>query len=171
MKSRIHGVFVLLIGFLVTPSRADLRPAAQPDSKIRINAARLERRIAELAEIGKNDQGGMDRVAFSQADVLARARIVELMRESGLSVRADEAGNIIGRREGSQAGLPAIMLGSHTDTVPNGGRYDGALGVLAAIECVQSLRDKTPGRGTPLRFVISRMRKGARSEAGPWSES
>ena len=76
------------------------------------------------------------------------------MVKAGLSVRVDAAGNVIGRKEGAVDGLSAIGMGSHTDTVPKGGKYDGALGVLGAIECVQTLKDagdmttRHPLRGT-----------------------
>ncbi len=79
---------------------------------------------------------------------------MSLMRELGLDVRIDEAGNIIGRREGSGKGLPSILFGSHLDTVPNGGKYDGALGVLAALECVETLQHNGVKTRHPLEVVV-----------------
>jgi len=122
--------------------------------KIRVNAARLETRIAELAKFGKNTQGGVDRVAFSEADIKGRGFVVSLMREAGLAVRIDEAGNIIGRKEGTDSKLLPIVFGSHIDTVPNGGKYDGALGVLAAIECSQVLGEHRFLTSHPLEVVV-----------------
>ena len=71
-------------------------------------------------------------MAFSAADIAGRAYVVSLMRDAGLAVRIDTAGNIIGRREGTDPDLPVIMTGSHTDSVPQGGNYDGDVGVLGA---------------------------------------
>ena len=105
-----------------------------------INGERLNRSLEELGRIGHTPQG-MQRVAFSPLDIAGREHTVLLMRLAGLEVRTDAAGNIIGRRKGSEPGLPAIGIGSHVDTVPNGGKYDGALGTLAAIECAQTLQD------------------------------
>ena len=114
-----------------------------------IDSARLNRSLQELGRIGKTPEG-MQRVAFSLADVAGREYAISLMQKAGLETRVDPAGNVIGRRAGSVPGLPAIALGSHTDTVPSGGKYDGALGVLAAIECVQTLAN---GR-VPLRHPV-----------------
>ena len=108
---------------------------------LRVNSARIEQRILRLAEFGKNPQGGVSRVAFSEADSRGRAYIMSLMREAGLTVRVDAAGNVIGRREGRDSKLPPILSGSHIDSVPNGGNYDGDVGVLGAIECAQVLHD------------------------------
>ena len=98
-----------------------------------IDTARLNRTLAELGRMGETPQGMM-RLAYSPADIQGREYAMGLMRQAGLEVRLDPAGNIIGHRIGSDPNLPAIALGSHTDTVPNGGKYDGALGVLGAIE-------------------------------------
>ena len=105
-----------------------------------INAARLNQTLKELGGFGETTLG-MDRLAFSPADVESRDYTMGLMREAGLEVRIDTAGNIIGRRAGSDDSLPAIAMGSHTDTVPLGGKYDGALGVMGAIEVVNTLAE------------------------------
>ena len=107
---------------------------------IAINAARLNRTLEELGRIGETPQG-MQRLAFSPADVAGREFTMNLMRRAGLETRIDPAGNIIARKAGADPNLPAIALGSHTDTVPSGGKYDGALGVMGAIEAVQTLAD------------------------------
>ena len=106
-----------------------------------INARRLERSLQDLGEIGESPSG-MQRVAYSPADVAGREYAMSLMRRAGMDTRIDAGGNVIGRKAGTGAGLPAIAMGSHIDTVPSGGKYDGALGVMAAVECVQSLADK-----------------------------
>ncbi|MDZ7363798.1 MAG: Zn-dependent hydrolase [candidate division KSB1 bacterium] len=127
---------------------------AQPIQKLRVNAQRLEQRIMALAEFGKNPFGGVSRVAFSEADLQGRNYIMSLMREAGLTVRIDAAGNIIGRREGREPGLPSIIFGSHIDSVPNGGNYDGNVGSLGAIECAQVLHENGIVTRHPLEVVI-----------------
>jgi len=134
-----------------------ISPAKESDDpfrEIRVNAKRIEQRILKLAEFGKNPEGGVSRVAFSEADIQGRHYIMSLMKEAGLNVRIDEAGNIIGRREGSHLELPPILFGSHIDSVPNGGKYDGALGVLGAIECVQVFQEKEIKTRHPLEVVV-----------------
>jgi len=81
-------------------------------------------------------------VAYSPEDILGRDYAIKLMKEAGLETRIDNGGNIIGRLAGVDENLPAIALGSHTDTVPKGGKYDGALGVMAAIEVIRTLKDQ-----------------------------
>jgi N-carbamoyl-L-amino-acid hydrolase len=118
-----------------------------------VNAERLQEHIAGLSRFGANPGGGVSRVAFSDADVAGRAYVTKLMEEAGLKVRVDTAGNIIGRREGSNPKLPAIVLGSHTDSVPSGGNYDGDVGVLGAIEVAQRLHELHIVTRHPLEVV------------------
>ena len=106
------------------------------------NARRIEQRITALSAFGANPEGGVSRVAFSDADIAGRDYIKELMRQAELEVRVDTAGNIIGRRAGSDPDLPVIMMGSHIDSVPGGGNYDGDVGVIGAIEVAQLLHEK-----------------------------
>lgn len=105
------------------------------------SAERLVQRITALSAFGANPGGGVSRVAFSEADIEGREYIEALMRKAGLEVRVDTAGNIIGRHEGTEPQLPVIMLGSHIDSVPQGGNYDGDLGVIGAIEVAELLRE------------------------------
>jgi len=125
-----------------------------PFKELRINGKRLEQRILELSQFGKNDQGGVSRVAFSDADIQGRDYLLSLMKEAGLKIRIDEAGNIIGRREGLNPELLPILFGSHSDSVPDGGIYDGALGVLGAIECIQTLEEKNIITRHPLEVIV-----------------
>jgi N-carbamoyl-L-amino-acid hydrolase len=118
-----------------------------------VNAQRLQEHIAALAQFGANPEGGVSRLAFSDADVAGRAYVTKLMQEAGLKVRVDTAGNIIGRREGTDPKLPAIVLGSHTDSVPHGGNYDGDVGVLGAIEVAQRLQELRIRTRHPLEVV------------------
>ena len=119
-----------------------------------INPARLNRNLAALGRIGEVAGGGMMRVAFSAADIAGRNFAAGLMQNVGLTVRTDAAGNIIGRKAGTDPSLPAIALGSHTDTVPNGGKYDGALGVIAAIEVAQTLAESRHPLRHPLEIIL-----------------
>jgi len=127
--------------------------AAAPPSDIRANPDRMEQRIKALSAYGANSDGGVDRVAFSEADLAGREYITSLMSEAGLAVRMDTAGNIIGRREGSDPDLPVIMFGSHIDSVPGGGNYDGDVGVIGAIEVAQLLHDNDIHTRHPLEVV------------------
>lgn len=148
-----------------------------PAAAIAVNPARLNDRLSTLGQIGRTDTG-MQRVAFSAFDVAGRNYVSDLMRAAGMSVRIDAAGNIIGRIEGGDpASLPAIVLGSHTDTVPAGGQYDGALGVIAAIEAAQSLADAGHTLRHPLEVTVftneegtgfHRWLLGSRAAAGLW---
>ena len=106
-----------------------------------INPARLNQTLVDLGRIGDTPQG-MQRLAFSPDDVTARELTLSLMSRAGMETRIDAGGNIIARKPGASPDLPAIALGSHIDTVPNGGKYDGSLGVLGAIEAVQTLADQ-----------------------------
>jgi N-carbamoyl-L-amino-acid hydrolase len=106
-----------------------------------------------LSQYGANPGGGVSRVAFSKADIDGREYMKRLMTEAGLDVRTDPAGNIIGRREGSDPSLPAIMFGSHIDSVPGGGNYDGDVGVIGAIEVAQLLHENRIRTRHPLEVV------------------
>lgn len=123
-------------------------------STLEVNGDRLMTRIEQLAQIGKLSQGGVRRLAYSQEDQQARCQVQQWMAEAGLSVRLDAAGNIIGRYPGKFPTLPALATGSHIDTVPAGGRYDGAYGVLAGIEVVQVLSDRHLQLDRPLEVIV-----------------
>ena len=130
---------ILLICFTAS---VILSPGAVADSPILAAISRrIEQRITALSAFGANPEGGVSRVAFSAADIAGREYVKGLMREAGLDVRVDTAGNIIGRRAGSDPSLPVIMLGSHIDSVPGGGNYDGDVGVIGAIEVAQLLHE------------------------------
>ena len=102
---------------------------------------RMESRILTLGKFGLNPQGGVSRVAFSEADKQGRAFIIGLMKSAGLVVRIDAAGNIIGKRAGKNPLLQVIAFGSHIDSVPFGGNYDGDVGVIGGIECIELLNE------------------------------
>jgi N-carbamoyl-L-amino-acid hydrolase len=122
--------------------------------KLAINCDRLARSLAELAEIGKLPNGGVCRLAFSEEDIQARNLVKTWMQEAGLSVRSDAVGNIIGTYEGTETEAAALATGSHIDTVPVGGRYDGCLGVLAGIEVAKVLQENQMRLRHPLEVIV-----------------
>ena len=111
----------------------------------RVDAARLQGTLEQLSIYGRPAGGsfadGVSRVAYSDADVAGRAYVMGLMRDAGLNPHVDAAGNITGTRPGSNASLKPIVIGSHVDSVPGGGNFDGQLGSMSAIEVVRSLND------------------------------
>ena len=110
--------------------------------------------LEALSAFGRTPEGGISRVAFSQADREGRVFVIGLMRAAGLDVRVDAAGNIIGRRQGRERDLPPLMLGSHIDSVPNGGNYDGQVGSIGAIEVAQMLDEAGVVTRHPVEVVI-----------------
>ncbi len=128
---------------------------------IAINATRLNRTLDELGKFGETPDG-MNRLAFSPADIASREYTIGLMRQAGLETRIDTAGNIIGRRAGADDSLPPIALGSHTDTVPLGGKYDGALGVMGAIEVIKTLDEQGHQTRHPIEAMVFTNEEGTR---------
>ncbi len=153
MRKNLFSIILILI-FVVIGSVRLFSQDSTVIKNLRINKDRLQERLNHLAEYGKSEHGGMIRVAFSQADKESRPYIISLMKEAGLEVRVDPAANIIGRRQGENPELPSILFGSHSDTVPQGGKYDGALGVLGAIECVQVIKENNIKTLHPLEVVV-----------------
>jgi allantoate deiminase len=111
------------------------------DMKESLSAARILARCEELACLSEQPDG-LTRVFLSPEQRAASERVLEWMREAGMSARLDAIGNVVGRYEGERPGLPCLMLGSHLDTVRDAGKYDGMLGVVSAIECVHSLNSR-----------------------------
>ena len=132
--------------------------AAQP--QLRVNGERIMKHINGLAEFGKNPQGGASRVAYSDADKQGREYVLGLMRDAKLDVSIDAAGNLIGRRAGSASGLRPLLIGSHIDTVPEGGNYDGVVGSMGAIEVAQTLAENNVTTRHPLEVVIFQNEEG-----------
>ena len=120
---------------------------------LKVNGDRLMAHIFELATIGGLANGGVCRLAFSAEDLLGRQQVSTWMQDAGMTVRVDAAGNIIGRYAG-WSDRAAIATGSHIDTVPVGGRYDGVLGVLAGIELVQTLQDQSLRLQHPIEVIV-----------------
>ena len=120
----------------------------------RVDGARLNQRLLDLSRFGANPQGGVSRVAFSPADLEGRAFAMEAMRAAGLDVRVDAVGNILGRRPGLRTGAAPILFGSHIDSVPEGGNYDGDVGSMSAIEVAQVLRENGYRNRHPFEVAV-----------------
>lgn len=118
-----------------------------------VDGDRLLDDLDSLAHFGASSGGAVDRVAYGPADLEARGWVEAQMLQLGLEVRKDQAGNSIGSYPGQMTGLAPIATGSHTDTVPAGGRYDGALGVAAALSCVRALNDSEVRLRHPLEVI------------------
>ncbi|HET9478950.1 MAG TPA: M20 family metallo-hydrolase, partial [Pyrinomonadaceae bacterium] len=131
---------------------------AQP--QLRVNGDRITKNIQALAEFGKNPQGGVSRVAYSDADKQGREYVLGLLRDAKLNVTIDAAGNLIGRRAGSANGLKPLLIGSHIDSVPEGGNYDGVVGSMGAIEVAQTLAENNVSLRHPLEVVIFQNEEG-----------
>jgi beta-ureidopropionase / N-carbamoyl-L-amino-acid hydrolase len=133
------------------------RPFAQ-NQPARVDATRLRQRVEALSVFGRPSGGtfadGVSRVAYSDADVAGRRYTIELMRAAGLDPRVDPAGNIFGRRAGTDASLPPILFGSHIDSVPNGGNFDGDLGTLAAVGALEAMTAANLRTRHPLEMVV-----------------
>jgi N-carbamoyl-L-amino-acid hydrolase len=140
-------LWVLLLG------AGDARPEESHAQARHINAQRLQATLEKLSAFGRNPEGGVTRLGFSQADLDARNYVMGLMKDAGLEIRVDPAGNIFGRRPGSEQ-LPTLLFGSHIDSVPNGGNFDGPLGSLGAIEVIRALNDGHVTTRHPLDVVI-----------------
>ena len=119
-----------------------------------LNTVRLNAHIKELSAFGANPQGGVSRVAYSDFDRAGRTYAMDLMRAAGLEPRVDFAGNIWGARAGTLSSLKPIIFGSHIDSVPEGGNFDGTVGSLSAIEVAQSLGEQKIRTRHPLEVVI-----------------
>ena len=126
--------------------------------------ARMQRRLAALSapEVGGTANGGVDRPALSDADKAARDLLRALMEELGLAVRVDDLGSMYGRREGLDSGAAPVVVGSHLDTVSPGGRFDGILGVVAALEVVSLLEEAGVQTRRPVDVVNWTAEEGAR---------
>jgi N-carbamoyl-L-amino-acid hydrolase len=108
-----------------------------------------------------NDKGGNDRVAFSDYDLEARAYLTTYLTELGLDVTVDAAGNLLARKAGKNPDLKPIAFGSHIDAVPNGGHYDGDVGVIGAIEVLETLIENKIETAHPLELIIFSNEEGA----------
>lgn len=151
-RELLSGAAVAYVGSLL-PNTHFTQP-----TDLRINPDRLQRSLEDLSVFGRPAGGtfadGVSRVAYSDADVAGRKYAVELMRAAGLDPRIDTAGNILGWRDGSDRSLKPILFGSHIDSVPSGGNFDGDVGSMSAIEVAHTLKERGVTTRHPLQVVI-----------------
>ena len=143
-----------MIGGLAASAFPRTRVSSSIQSDLRVNGGRINAHLAALSEFGKNPQGGVSRVAYSEADRGARAKVMEWMRDAKLEPTIDYAGNIIARRAGQNTSLKPLVFGSHIDSVPAGGNYDGQVGSMGAIEVAQTLAEHGVMTRHPIEVVI-----------------
>ena len=163
MKDVTRREMLALVGLAGVSAALPRRAWASPSllvPPLRVNSARLNASLAKLSEFGRNPQGGVSRVAYSDADKQAREWVIGLMREAGLRTEIDAAGNIIGRRPGTDATRKPILFGSHIDSVPEGGNFDGDVGSMGALEVVRVLEENHVSTRHPLEMVIFQNEEG-----------
>lgn len=139
--------------------------------KLRVDGGRLWQSLMTMGEIGATEAGGVARVALGDDDKAARDLFIVWCKAAGLLVRIDRLGNIFGRREGKDPARQPILTGSHLDSQPKGGRFDGAFGVLAALEVIRSLNDADVVTEAPIEIVNWSDEEGCRFGAGMWASS
>jgi beta-ureidopropionase / N-carbamoyl-L-amino-acid hydrolase len=147
---------ILLVVAAVTITSSMLRSQSSP----LVNGDRLMDHLKAMGDIGRDPAGGISRVAYSEADLRGREYAIGLMRAAGLDVSIDAAGNISGRKPGVDPKLPVLIIGSHVDSVPQGGNYDGIVGSLGAIEVAQILSEAHVTLRHPLEVIIFQNEEG-----------
>ncbi|MCA9546977.1 MAG: M20/M25/M40 family metallo-hydrolase, partial [Myxococcales bacterium] len=129
---------------------------------VRINGDRLWDSLMEMAKIGATEKGGVCRLALTDVDKAARDLFVQWCQEAGCAITIDKMGNIFGRREGTDPSLPPVMMGSHIDSQPTGGRFDGIYGVLAGLEVIRTLNDAKLQTKAPIEVSAWTNEEGSR---------
>ncbi len=136
---------------------------------LRVSGDRLNARLTDLARYGRTSDGGISRVAYSKADLDARLFVRGLLRDAGLNVSVDLAGNLIGHKAGLEPDLLPLVIGSHIDSVPDGGNYDGQVGSMGAVEVARTLHDVSMDLRHPLTVVIFQNEEGGKTGSRAWS--
>jgi N-carbamoyl-L-amino-acid hydrolase len=129
---------------------------------LRVNGDRLWSRLMQMAEIGATPRGGCNRQALTDADREGRKLLTRWAEAAGCRVRVDAVGNLFARRAGTQDALPVVMTGSHLDTQPTGGKFDGVYGVLAGLEVIESLNDHGMATLHPIELSVWCNEEGSR---------
>ncbi|HEU4343061.1 MAG TPA: Zn-dependent hydrolase [Candidatus Binatia bacterium] len=123
------------------------------DGALSINKRRLLRDLNAISRIGIGDHGGITRLVFSIKELRSRQFLIHLMRQAGLQIYIDRIGNIFGRLNGANKKAPAVLVGSHLDTVVQGGKFDGTMGVIGALEAVRTLKEQNIALRSPVEVV------------------
>jgi beta-ureidopropionase / N-carbamoyl-L-amino-acid hydrolase len=147
------GRFVAVTVLCVTSIPVLTHAQGTSSAKTHVDSQRLQGTLEKLSEFGRNPEGGVTRLGYSETDMAAREYVIGLMNGAGLEVRVDAAGNIFGRRGGSEK-LPVLLFGSHIDSVSHGGNFDGDVGSMGAIEVMRALNDGKVKTRHPLEAVI-----------------
>ncbi|HRP19605.1 MAG TPA: Zn-dependent hydrolase [Alicycliphilus sp.] len=132
------------------------------NTSLHINGQRLWQSLMDLARVGATEQGGNCRLALTALDGQGRDLVVGWMKEAGLTVTVDQVGNIFGRRAGRNPTLAPVMTGSHIDTQPTGGKFDGCYGVMAGLEIMRTLQERGLQTEAPLELAIWTNEEGSR---------
>ncbi len=130
--------------------------------ELKVDADRLWNSLAEMAKIGATAKGGVCRLALTDLDREGRDLFVAWCRAAGCTIRVDRMGNIFARREGSDASRPAVLTGSHLDSQPTGGRFDGVYGVLAGLEILRVLEEHRRVTRAPIEVAVWTNEEGSR---------
>lgn len=134
----------------------------QIDSSVKIDGKRLWQSLMDLAKFGATQKGGVCRLALTDFDKQARDQLIAWGREAGLTITIDKIGNIFMRRQGENPSLPPVVMGSHIDTQPSGGKFDGNFGVLSGLEVIRTLNDKGIKTRAPLEVAAWTNEEGSR---------
>lgn len=132
------------------------------NDQLQVNGDRLWQTIMEIAKIGATEKGGSCRLALTDLDRDARDLFVKWCKEAGCTIRIDKMGNVFARRAGADDSLPPVMTGSHIDTQPTGGRFDGVYGVLSGLEVIRALNDQNIRTKHPIEASIWTNEEGSR---------
>lgn len=151
---RLSTKRILVVTGMVMLGFTGLHEDVAADDSLSVDGARLNASMDRMKSFGGNANGGSDRIAFSVYNKQALDYLAGLMREAGLEPQIDVAGNLVGRREGQNPDAAPLVTGSHIDTVPNGGHYDGIVGVMAAIEVARTLHDSGIWLVHPLEVAV-----------------
>ncbi len=136
--------------------------AAGGDGNLRVDGGRLWRSLMDMARIGATDKGGVRRLALTDLDREGRDLFVRWCEEAGCAVSVDRMGNVFARRPGRDPDAPPAMTGSHLDSQPTGGKFDGAYGVLAGLEVVRTLNDLGVETEAPVEIAVWTNEEGSR---------
>ena len=123
-------------------------------ANLRVDGARLWDALMEMAAIGATPKGGVKRLALTDLDRQSRDLFAQWCKAAGLSLTIDAMGNMFARRAGADDNLAPVVIGSHLDTQPTGGKFDGALGVIGALEAVRTLNDLNIATRRPIEVLI-----------------